>query len=78
MTQEDIIELREKNMPQWRKDQLDAQTGNIDYINSLKCKIGLLEDKLKSHLEIDNTKIQNTSSNSEAEKCRLLFMRTST
>ena len=39
---------------------------------------GIIETLRKTFLEIDNTKIQNTSSNSEAEKCRLFFMRTST
>jgi len=49
VTQEDIIELREKNMPQWQKDQLNAINANVDYVNSLKLKIERLEEKLKSH-----------------------------
>jgi len=49
MTQEDIIEIREQNMPQWRKDQIDATNGNVDYVNTLKRKIERLEENLKSH-----------------------------
>ena len=49
MTQEDIIDLREKNMPQWQKDQLNAIAGNVDYVNILKRKIEHLEKKLKLH-----------------------------
>ena len=49
MTQEDIIDLREKNIPQWKKDQFDAIYANADYIEGLRRRIEHLEEKLKSH-----------------------------